>query len=144
VKLNDGIRAAWILGLAGLIPFAAGAVAVWSPQANPAAANVLGDYAACILSFLGGVRWGTDIPHEPSPRVVVLALSVLPPLIAWIAICIQPFTGVRATFVILIAAFALQGVWDVRSTALPRWMGRLRAVLTLGALASLVAAVLAS
>ena len=148
MKPGNGIRAAWILGLAGLIPFAVGAVVIWMPDSGAvttgSTANVLSDYAACILSFLGGVRWGADIPREKGPRAMVLALAVIPPLIAWTAVCLTPFTGARIAFVVLVGAFAVQGVWDARSTALPHWMGTLRSVLTLGALACLVSAVLAT
>ena len=74
----------------------------------------------------------------------MLALSVLPSLVGWSATLMAHFSGFRWTFVILIAAFSVQGAWDFRSASLPDWMGRLRAVLTLGAVASLLAALVAS
>jgi hypothetical protein len=77
-------RTAWLLGLAGLIPFAAASAtrAAGPPElAGPALLALLA-YAAVILSFLGGVRWGAELSAErPSPAVI--ALSVLPSLAAW-------------------------------------------------------------
>ncbi len=142
-----GVRLAWALGLAGLIPFIAGALAVCMPSlglAQAGGAATFCNYAACILSFLSGVRWGADGRRTERADGGVLALSVLPALVAWIATLTGPFTGYRWTFVILIAAFAIQGAWDMRSAALPDWMGRLRALLTLGALGSLMAALIAT
>lgn len=147
MSTKNGVRAAWVLGLAGLAPFALGAIGTWTPLfgfSQPSAADALCDYAACILSFLGGIRWGADVRRGNEPDGMVLALSVLPSLFGWSAILMEHFTGYRWAFVLLIAAFAAQGAWDIRSAALPDWMGRLRAVLTLGALAALITAVLAS
>ena len=47
---------------------------------------------------------------------------------------------------LLIAGFLMQGLWDVMSVdagRLPAWFGRLRMILTAGAVVSLVAALLA-
>ena len=68
MSTTTGVRSAWLLGLAGLIPFAVGAVATCVPllgQTRFLAADALCDYAACILSFLGGIRWGRRCPARP-------------------------------------------------------------------------------
>ena len=47
---------------------------------------------------------------------------------------------------LLIAGFLMQGLWDVMSVdsgRLPNWFGRLRMILTAGAVISLIAALLA-
>ena len=141
------VRVAWALGVGGLVPFVVGAVSVWTlgpGGSGGLASDALCDYGACILSFLGGIRWGADVRRGEEPNGIVLALSVLPSLTAWLATLTAHFTGYRWTFVLLIAAFAVQGAWDMRSAALPDWMGRMRALLTLGAVGSLMAALIAA
>ena len=62
--------AAW-LGAAGLLPFAAGAIALWVLPATQAAraARALVGYAAIILAFMGAVHWGWSWRpvHVPTP-----------------------------------------------------------------------------
>ena len=55
---------ALVLGVSGLIPFVAGGVLVWLPQLQNIAPTIPAPvffYAALIVSFLGGVRWGAAI-----------------------------------------------------------------------------------
>ncbi len=147
MSTKTGVRSAWLLGLAGLIPFAVGAAGTCVPLLGTTrvfAADALCDYAACILSFIGGIRWGADVRRGHEPQGHILALSVLPSLVGWGSALMGSLTGYRWAFVLLIAAFSVQGAWDIRSAALPEWMGRLRAVLTLGAVAALLVALIAS
>jgi Protein of unknown function (DUF3429) len=70
------------LGWAGLLPFAAGALAVAAaPEPwRETAARALVAYGAVIVSFLGGIHWGapTDARHDGA-RV----WGVVPSLLAW-------------------------------------------------------------
>jgi len=66
---------------AGLIPSVAGAALVWllQPESRPIAATALLAYAAVIVSFLGGIRWGIGF-RDGMPRLFLW--GVLPSLVA--------------------------------------------------------------
>jgi len=129
--------AAWLLGVLGVVPFAVAAgVYAWGPPeyAGPALLSLL-TYAAAILSFLGGVRWGAEIAG-PAPRAGVVALSVLPPLVAW-ALLALPFVTPERQIIGFLAAFLVQWLWDASAEELPQGYRRQRTVLTLAAGAAL-------
>jgi len=94
-------------------------------------------YAACLLSFLGGVRCGFELMRAPhAPNGLRLAFSAAPTLAGWILamlIALQPLPpGAVAIFT---GPFALQYVWDGRSASdagAPDWYPMLRQVLTGG------------
>lgn len=139
-------RTALLLGLGGLIPFAAGAVALWLPVAGlpPALGlKLIIGYGAIILSFLGGIRWGTAIgPYDTRRQGVELSASVLGSLAGLAAILIPSVPALT----LLIAGFLMQALWDVTSVEagrLPVWFGKLRMLLTAGAVISLIAALVA-
>ncbi len=143
-------RPALVLGLGGLLPFVATAIAVWhQPEIGNTASSLdisefalqaLGAYGAVILSFLGGVRWGKLLDDDARLRHwAPLALSVLPSLIGWCSLLLPP----PAMLLLLIAGFAAQYALDisaVRRGELPPWFGRLRLILSSGAVLSLTAA----
>lgn len=138
--------AALLLGLAGLIPFFAGAAALWSaiPLLPPETGlKLVIVYGAIILSFLGGIRWGTAIgPYDTGRQTTEFSASVLGSLAGLAAV----FLPAIPALALLIAGFLMQGLWDVMSVdsgRLPSWFGRLRMILTAGAVVSLVAALLA-
>ena len=142
VNLNAVPLPARVLGLAGLIPFAACAVAVWTPNALLQLEGLrlqLG-YAAVILTFLGGVHWGRALAGDGAADTDwrTLGWSVTPSLIAWIALWLPP---VPALF-IFIASFGLAFFIDRRAIlagVFPAWYLDLRKVLTLGAILCLAA-----
>ncbi|MEO0466802.1 MAG: DUF3429 domain-containing protein [Pseudomonadota bacterium] len=132
--------------MAGLMPFFAAALAIWVFAGDPArqagAELALLAYAAVILSFLGGARWGVEIDSasfEP-PRWGALSLSVLGSLVGWVVILIAVLGGLFPwLFLFMAAALALQWLWDMLSRrALPAWYEGLRALATAGAVSSLV------
>ena len=145
------------LGLGGLIPFISSAVLVWWSQplaellpswiiqqrsTTQLATLALGGYGAVILSFLGGVRWGNLLFDRASLRQwTPLALSVLPSLIAWAALLLEPVPMLA----LLAAGFTLQYALDVyaeRRGELPAWFVKLRLILTSGAIASVLVGML--
>lgn len=145
-------RPALILGLGGLLPFLVSAIAViildgnglsGGGLSNEFALHALGAYGAVILSFLGGVHWGRLLHDEVKiNQWGPLTLSVVPSLIAWPALLL----GTTAMLILLIAGFSLQYVLDraaVERDELPAWFGRLRLMLTSGAVLSLSGALLA-
>ena len=137
---------ALLLGLAGLIPFFAGAAAQWVAlpllTAEPGLKLVIA-YGAIILSFLGGIRWGTAIgPYDSRRQGMEFTASVLGSLAGLAAI----FTPPVPALTLLIAGFLMQALWDVTSVEsgrLPSWFGKLRMLLTAGAVISLIAALVA-
>lgn len=138
--------AALALGLAGLIPFAGGALGLWFrlPFFGPdMALKLVTVYGAIILSFLGGIRWGTAIgPYDSRRQSFEFSLSVAGSLAGLLACFIEAVPALT----LLIAGFLMQALWDVTSVEagrLPAWFGKLRMVLTAGAVVSIIAALLA-
>ena len=130
------------LGLAGLIPVAASAISLWVPLPvllPEDGLRLLIAYGAIILSFLGGIRWGTAIgPYDGGRQGREFGLSVLGSLAGLAAVFLPSLAGLT----LLIAGFLLQALWDVTSAEagrLPMWFGRLRMMLTAGAVVSLIA-----
>ena len=137
---------ALVLGLGGLVPFAAAGIAAWLPHAGLAAIGLaaLGAYGAVILSFLGGVRWGVELFDEAAlTRWTPLALSVLPSLVAWAALLAPPVPGLALLAAGLIGQYALDRA-AVGDGTLPPWYGRLRTILTAGAAAATLAGLAAA
>ena len=140
-------RTAVRLGLLGILPFLL--LSLWLAgiaDGHPWQATtilLLSQYAAIVLSFLGGIRWGLAIHRAGGARTQDLAMTIFPPLVAWASLSVPlPYT-----FAVLAAAFAAQGAWDafaVHTGAAPRWYGRLRGWLTAVAVAALVLAFLAT
>lgn len=125
---------AWGLALAGLIPFAGcAAMAVLGPVTGVDWTGALMAYAAVILSFLGGARWGGELARErPSPARLIL--SNLPAIVAWLAL-VTVAAPASLRLGVLAAGLALVWLWD-RGPAQP-WYRALRAAATLGAILSL-------
>ncbi len=149
-------RPAFWLGLAGLIPFAAGAVAVWAlPRAwDDFAQFILMAYAACILSFMGAVHWGLAMAGTgvggPGPAGgdshagmtwTRTGGSVVPPLLGWLSLLMAPLPGL----ILLLAGFVGLYWADVQAIRLgqaPTWYLPLRRLLTAGVVLCLGAAAL--
>lgn len=142
-------RSALTLGLAGLLPFIAAAAALWVAQSGTDPAHsllsgnqallALAGYGAVILSFLGGIRWGhllTD--YDRVSQWGPLTLSVIPSVAGWVALLLPGAWMLP----VLVAGFLLQLLGDqraVRKQALPGWFGRLRLMLSIGAILCLLA-----
>lgn len=121
--------AAQALGLAGLLPFVAGAALPWfmQPGGRMLAASALLTYAALIVSFLGGIHWGLAMrqSHPPKPQLV---WGVIPSLLGWLAVLLDTPWG------LLLMALSLLACYGVDRLVYPRqgvagWLG-LRGLLT--------------
>jgi hypothetical protein len=129
-----------VLGLAGLLPFLGGsALALFATGALKETAILsLMTYGAVILSFLGGATWGARLGNKN--RVSDwsgMTWSVIPSLIAWPSLLLAPVVCLA----VLTAGFLLQYFLDtdsVKSKIFPNWYGRLRLILTGGAVFSLL------
>ncbi len=119
------------LGVAGLLPFIGGAaaVALGPPAWHDTAARALIAYGAVIVSFLGGIHWGspTGAAHDAA-RV----WGVVPSLLAWPLLLVP-----SSRFALIGLAAALALCWAVDRARFPA-MG-LAALLPLRTLLSSVA-----
>lgn len=140
---TPAVRTARMLGYAGLAPFAI--LSLWllgiAPDHEWRAGTILllVVYAAVILSFLGGARWGLALADGVDQSPAVFAASIVPPLVAWIAAAMPP----PYCFALLAVAFAAHGAWDtlaVHQMKAPEWYGRMRTVLTIGVVATMLVA----
>lgn len=133
-----------VLGLAGLLPFIAGAaglVTLPAPGLQAWAGAALVAYGALIASFLGGIHWGLAMQGQ-QPVGLRLGWGVSPSLLAWIAVLLPLGAGLLLLAVLLLACYAV----DRRlyaSAGLSSWLG-LRLQLTGVAAASCLAGAWAS
>jgi hypothetical protein len=116
------------LGWAGVLPFLGLALAIWLPAWREPAAQAFQAYAAVILSFLGGVRWGRSMASGAGEGQ--FARAVLPSLWAWLAWLLLPPVPALC---VMAAGFALLARWDGGgdSMAAPDSFRRLRRGLSL-------------
>jgi SAM-dependent methyltransferase len=123
---------AW-LGYGGLLPFVLLAATALAGGAYSALGrHALLTYGAVILSFVGAVNWGVamTLPDlgEPRRRQVWL-WSVVPALLAWVALLLAP----AVAGVLMVAGFVAQYAQDrrlARDAAVPAWYLPLRLRLT--------------
>ena len=126
------VGAAWLLSVAGAIPFVSAASATWLVPEHAVTdwlAHAAFLYGAVILSFLGGIHWGRALSDNAA---YPLWFSIAPALIGWGAALIEPRFGLP----ILAAAFLLQFLVDLYLD-LPPWFRLLRLAITLIVTASL-------
>lgn len=140
-------RIGMVLGYGGVIPFAATAMLVATTWPSETGHDVLQAqilYAAIVLSFLGGVRWGavmaefgdmaTRPPHAMGPAMI---RAVLPPVAGWLCVLVPPAGALAALSLIYLGQY-LGDVSAAKSGTLTQWYGALRGPLTLLAVGSLL------
>lgn len=110
-------RLALRLGYAGLLPFVGGALFVWllvgRIDDEPFAFVVRGlsSYAALIVSFLGGMRWGLVMTaseagsNTPGYQRRALWVGISFSLAAWLAVQMPPHAGLALMGGLLIACY---------------------------------------
>lgn len=133
-----------LLGLAGLLPFVAGAAGLAMlpvPSLQAWAGVALVAYGALIASFLGGIHWGLAMQGQP-PVGLRLGWGVLPSLFAWLAVLLPPSAGLLLLAVLLLACYAVDRRLYARA-GMSSWLG-LRLQLTGVAVASCLAGAWAS
>jgi hypothetical protein len=140
---------AFILGWAGVIPFAALTVMTLTPGTSAAslhasaALQALVAYGMIILSFMGGVQWGLEMTRTNGAAATGFAASVLPALAAFAA----SFASTFAALLILIGGFVALLAYDMsrlRAGIGPAWYGTLRLQLSSAVVLCLTAAAVAS
>lgn len=142
--LGKSPKPALLLGLAGLIPFFSAPLAMAVTETYlPEVAFAQVAYGASILSFLGGVRWGFAIPESSpaKPDWINLANSVVPSLLAWVAMLLSDNITPAAIMVIMGLGIALHNDLSLLPTY-PSWFKALRFILTTVAFFSIIATLL--
>lgn len=138
-------KLALLLGYAGLVPFVTGALGIWvTPEGwRVLVLSALLDYAAVILAFMGAIHWGLAMraEHAGEPAQIQLGLSVVPPLLGWLAIS----GGMPVSLALPMCLLAFIGLYvaDMRAVKFglaPKWYPSLRRPLTLVVCVSLLLA----
>lgn len=133
-------RPALYLGFAGLVPFVSPTLFMAVTESYyPELAYAQLAYAASIVSFLGGARWGFALPESSpaKPDWINLANSVIPSLLAWVAMLMSDSIVPAATMVIMGLGISLHYDLSLLPTY-PSWFKALRAILTIVAFFSLL------
>lgn len=141
---------AWWLSVLGLMPFAISALMLVFIGSSNAIVAPVGDifktYAAIILSFLGGIRWGYSMREDARGlEIKTIVISVVPALIGW-AILLVPNEHSIMALMFSILAFCAHGAWDSLSAnaqRLPAWFSKLRIKITLAVVACHIAVIFA-
>jgi Protein of unknown function (DUF3429) len=136
-------KAALALGLGGTMPFIVCAIAIAANIHIPLLDNpvsALVTYAAVILSFLGGIRWGFALRmNDTALQARAFLLSVGPSIAAWLLL----LPPAPMALVVMPVLFVLIGIADQTMGAVgaPAWYMRLRLLLTVIVTLSLLCAI---
>jgi hypothetical protein len=110
------------LGYLALLPFLIGAALVWivREQVHPYVTAALSAYAAVVVAFIGGIHWGFGFREEnAAPRLFVW--GVVPALVAWVAVVMQPYAGLVVHGVMLLVCYLVdRKVYPAHGAA--RWL----------------------
>ncbi|XP_070764561.1 transmembrane protein 69-like [Enoplosus armatus] len=139
-------KPALYLGFAGLIPFVTPTLLMAVTESYfPELAYAQVAYGASIASFLGGARWGFALPESSpaKPDWINLANSVVPSLLAWVAMVMSDSIVSAATMVIMGLGISLHYDLSLLPTY-PSWFKALRSILTIVAFFSLVGTLIAN
>ncbi|AQZ95658.1 DUF3429 domain-containing protein [Halopseudomonas phragmitis] len=131
------------LGMVGMIPFVTGALGLWvTPEVwrERVMEELLG-YAAVILAFMGAIHWGLAMRAEESSEKAPfqLGLSVIPPLLGWVALSL-PIGLAIPVFFFAYAALYYADIWAVNHGLAPVWYPALRKPLSIVVILSLLVA----
>ena len=134
---------ALFLGFFGAVPFCGLAgMSVIFPEYMDLIVHAQRAYGACILSFLGAIHWGYALAktNELKPDWNTLGYSVMPSLVAWMALLVNPLPGLATLCVGLAIALSK----DLKTPCFPTWYYALTKTLSTLAVSSvgLTAAVL--
>ncbi|KAL4235582.1 Transmembrane protein 69 [Mactra antiquata] len=127
---------ALVLGFGGLVPFVAPPLYMLLTGTSVASlAFAQGVYGACILSFIGGVRWGMTLQEDTvvKPNWFNLCYSVTPPLVGWFAL-LMPTTFALTTLIVGLGGAAYM---DIVMWGYPHWFKAMRFLLSFTAILSL-------
>jgi Protein of unknown function (DUF3429) len=131
------------LGWAGVLPFGLLTAAAVFQINLPAfeARELLVDYGAVILSFMGGVQWGLAMTrsHKDGIGGQGYAISVLPALLGFVAAQSAPVIALPVLVIGFCGLLAFD-LWTVREGLAPVWYRSLRWQLTIAVVVCLMSA----
>jgi hypothetical protein len=135
---------ALLLAWLGVAPFLALAAVSWDGrlQHEGPAQTALVAYGAVILSFMGGVDWGLAMGRPARPGLGDLrpyGVSILPALLAWLSLAL-PSRAALGGLTVALGLLLAYDLWTARRGEAPAWYPRLRAPLTISAMACLALA----
>ena len=137
------------LGYGGLLPFVTLAAAVWVDSSRSILwGDALLVYGAVILSFVGALHWGFAMSQSDmsaQQRTHCFVWSVIPALVAWIALLVKYAISPKHACLLLVAGFLIHFWQDkrlVKSVSMPIWYLPLRLRLTFVACAALIVGVI--
>lgn len=146
-KVSDVPRPAFLLGLAGAVPFVALCIMAVSgfPDLPFEPKVVLLYYGAVILAFLGGIHWGLATarwaPGDPKGDATSqFTISICPSIVALAAAMLRDYS-VDSGLILLAIAFAGLLAFDhiaVRHGEAPTWYPKLRWPLSLAVICALL------
>ena len=113
---------AFRLGYLALLPFVVGAALVWIVRvdAHPYVTAALSGYAAVVLAFIGGIHWGFGFREENAPPSLFV-WGVVPALVAWVGVVMQPYAGLVVHGVMLAVCYLVdRKVYPAHGAA--RWL----------------------
>lgn len=129
------------LAYGGLLPFLGlAAASLLDPPRSGVWQQLSLNYGAVILSFVGALHWGFamgKLTMSERARSISFAWSVVPALLAWLALLLDPIAGSA----LMAAGFAAHYVQDwrlARQAVLPAWYLPMRLRLSLVAATSLI------
>lgn len=134
---------AWLLAIAGAIPFIAAAAGMFvlPPDQHPRIIYAVSTYATTILSFLGGIQWGVGVvTHGAAPRSArtLFAISVVVSLAGWALLFVESAASRLALFAACFAAvWAIDALLRIQRL-IPAWFFRLRSVISIVVIATLL------
>lgn len=139
-ELKNAPKPALYLGFSGLIPFVSAPLLMAIMESYyPEVAFAQVAYGASIVSFLGGARWGFALPETSpaKPDWLNLANSVVPSLIAWLALLFSH--SITQSSMIVIIGLGVSLHYDLALLpTYPSWFKALRTILTTVAFLSLL------
>lgn len=126
---STGPAAAQVLGLVAAAPFVVLAgLFCWGPMdLRHFSSTALPVYAAAMVSFMGGSRWGMEAGRA-APRWLVLGPGMAAPLLALLAWVGTAELALSWRFGAYIVLFLALWLWDTILSELPAWYLRLRTV----------------
>ena len=142
---NDAGPPPWAsrLGYAGMIPFVGLAAALWwaLPGDWHLASMALLGYGATVTSFLGAIHWGLMMRDGHAQPRLPWAWGVVPSLLGWVALLLNPVPGLVLMAALLWACFLVDRILYPRYQ-LQAWLP-MRLWLTLAASISCMSAAVA-
>ena len=115
-------KTAYLLGLAGLIPFVGLTALMYQPWSH----SLFMTYSAVILSFLGGIHWGVALSQPGWSNHWRISLCMLPSLIGWTALALP----VQVGLITLLLAYIVWWIYDYTQIRHAQYRG-LRRCLTI-------------